>query len=50
MVCKGTFEEKIDQILENKRNVTNACLNQMNNFKITELTDSDLSSLFEWQA
>ena len=50
MVCKGTFEEKIDQILENKRNVTNACLNQMNNFKITELTDSDLSSLFEWQS
>ena len=49
MVCKGTFEEKIDQILENKRGVTNACLNQMKNIKITELTDSDLSNLFEWQ-
>jgi len=49
MICKGTFEEKIDSILQDKRTLSNNCLNQMSNFKVSELTDNDLEELFQWQ-
>lgn len=49
MICKGTFEEKIDNIIQAKRNVSNSCLSNLGNIKVTEMTDDDLSELFEWQ-
>jgi len=41
-VTRGTIEEKIDQLLENKKNMANQVLSNSGEFKFTEMSNSEI--------
>tara|TARA_Y100000389_G_C17468130_1_gene527655 strand:+ start:3259 stop:5817 length:2559 start_codon:yes stop_codon:yes gene_type:complete len=49
LVCKGTFEEHINNVLQDKRNITEECLANLNKqLIISEMTDEELYNIFDW--
>ena len=49
LVCKRTFEEHINNVLQDKRNITEECLANLNKqLIISEMTDKELYDIFDW--
>ena len=44
-ICRGTIEEKIDQLINSKKNLSNELLGSEKEWNLTELTDAQLLDL-----
>ena len=47
LVSRGTYEERINQMLDTKRHLSSECLADQG-IAITEMSDAELNQLFTW--
>ena len=51
LVCPGTFEEKVDRILQEKREISAECLTDLHShISVGDLSDDALCRMFHWDS